>query len=524
MINQKFMKNWQALLKYNANVGIIEEDESKKQMVDLPLTTINVRANVLYYLFKFLYPKFINDQQNILDVIISDDGNEILKIILYKTKKPGIHESFQILSNDIIDIQLKNIKILAAIDEKFSIIQSSIIKEIGVRISSIRIFKNRAIEVINEYYEDIAEKSFYEILNQFFDLIQNLFEHDIFYTYPRPNIYSFIKEIIKLLDGVKLSRIFEFIYSIYLDFNTAIVLSSKELNLILHIRKKTKGKKSEFTFNLLTAEDLSIKIDDLSTEKLMKIIQVKLRSNNVYFLSQNNLVNLLLDIVELDFPVEQGSIRLLLQKVLFGIRSFENIWYMTPRPRVYNNLIRFFVRMLGINLNLKKISHWAIPELIFNSFDSYFGLNYKLLVILTSIIDKNIKKVNYLNNYFENAFLLEIENKKLVKINSIRKNELFTPGLITSLENIRSNTSKTYGFISAVMNIDKSLLREVINSFGPKLSKFKIFSNSKTYKMLKKKRYFNIYPELPPYKLIKENGMISLFKMFLPIFIDKHEF
>jgi len=33
-----------------------------------------------------------------------------------------------------------------------------------------------------------------------------------------------------------------------------------------------------------------------------------------------------------------------------------------------------------------------------------------------------------------------------------------------------------------------------------------------------------MYPELPPYKLLKEKGIIALFKMLIPIFIDRYEF
>jgi len=74
------------------------------------------------------------------------------------------------------------------------------------------------------------------------------------------------------------------------------------------------------------------------------------------------------------------------------------------------------------------------------------------------------------------------------------------------------------------MNIDKSLLNSIIGSFGIKLSKYRPFSKSKAFKMLKKEHNFNIYPELPPFKLIKQSGMISLLKIILPIIIDRHEF
>jgi hypothetical protein len=235
-------------------------------------------------------------------------------------------------------------------------------------------------------------------------------------------------------------------------------------------------------------------------------------------------LNLLSNTFELDIPIDQERFKLLLQKFLYGFRSFENKWYMIPRPKIYNNLNRFIVRLLGFNINLKKLSHWAIPEQIFNLFNLYFGLNYRLLLIFTSVTKTSIKKTDYLNYAFKSAILLEVENKKLVSIKSISKNELILEDIINKLDTIHAKTSSKYGYISAVMNIDKSLLRRIIGSFGIKLSKYRPFSKSKAYKMLRKEQYFNIYPELPPYKLIKDKGMVSLLKIILPIIIDKHEF
>ena len=287
------MENWSKILNFNTNIEIIEESNLPKKKVRIPLTPIKVDANILYYLFELLYPKFINDQQNILDIIISNDGNEILKVILYKTKKAGIHESFQILPNDIIDFQLKYVKNLDDFDDQFSKIQISLIEKTGLRISSIRIFKKKAIDIINKYCENIEEFSIYEFLNRFMDLVQNLFEKDIFYIFPRPNIYKFIKEGINLLNGIKFAKIFEFLDEIFLEFNTAFVLSSEKLILILQIRKlKSHKGKSEITFNIFTLKDLEIDTEDLSIEEILNVIQNRLKSDNVYYLNQNNLMNL----------------------------------------------------------------------------------------------------------------------------------------------------------------------------------------------------------------------------------------
>ena len=525
MINKKFTENWLKILELNSNVGILEDSKLMAEKVRIPLTPIEVKSNLLYYLFELLYPKFINDQQNILDIIISNDGNEVLKVIMYKNKVVGIHETLQNLPNNIIDLQLKYVKTLDEFDDQFNRIQTDLISKTGIRISSVRIFKEGAIDIINEYCQNIEKFSFFEFLNKFFDLIQELFKKRLFYIYPKPNIYKFFEEGISLLNKIKITTILQFLNEIFLEFNTAFVLKSEKFSLILNfIKERSKNNDFEITFNIFTYEDLGININNLSIEESLHIIQKKLSTNNVYFLSQNSLLDLLSNVFELDIPIEQERFKLLLQKFLFGFRSFENTWYMIPRPKIYNSLNRFLVRLLGFNINFKKLSHWAIPELIFNLFDSYFGLNYKLLLIFTSLTKTNMKKADYLNYAFENALLLEVENKRLVSITPINKTEFMLDNIINKLDTIHAKISSKYGYITAVMNIDKSLLNSIIGSFGIKLSKYRPFSKSKAFKMLKKEQYFNTYPELPPFKLIKQRGMISLLKIILPIIIDKHEF
>ena len=524
-MNKKFTANWLKILEFNSNVEILEDSDLKAENVRIPLTPIESKSNIVYYLFELLYPKFINDQQNILDIIISNEGNEVLKLILYKTKVVGIHETPQTLPNNIIDFQLKYVETLDDFDEQFSRIQTDLISKTGIRFSSVRIFKEGAIDKINKYCQNIEKVSFFEFLNNFFDLFQELFEKRLFYIYPKPNIYKFFEEGIKLLNEIKLTTILQFLNEIFLEFNTAFVLKSDKFSLILNfIKEQPRNNDSEITFNLYTFEDLAININNLSIEESLHIIQRKLNTKNVYFLSQNSLLNLLSNLFELDMPIKQDEFKLLLQKFLYGFRSFENTWYMIPRPKIYNGLNRFLVRLLGFNINFKKLSHWAIPELFFNLFDSYFELNYKLLLIFTSLTKTTMKKADYLNYSFENALLMKIENKRLVSITPISKEEFMLDNIINKLDTIHANISAKNGYVSAVMNIDKSLLNSIIGSFGIKLSKYRPFSKSKAFKMLKKEQYFNIYPELPPFKLVKQSGMISLLKIILPIVIDKHEF
>ncbi|MCK4285737.1 MAG: hypothetical protein KAX18_06025, partial [Candidatus Lokiarchaeota archaeon] len=223
----------------------------------------------------------------------------------------------------------------------------------------------------------------------------------------------------------------------------------------------------------------------------------------------------------------EENLSLLLQKILFGFRSFENHWHLRPRPIVYKNLLRFLVRLIGFNLNLRKISHWAIPEFIFNIMRNNLGLNSKILLIISDITKfkkLNLSNFKYLEKVARYLFVIEIENNTLVQIHSVKREDLIIEKEIESLESIRLRFSEKYGYLSNIIILDKLLLQNLIKNFMFEHSKIAPRSKIRTLKMLKKQKFFYMFPELPPYKLIKKKGSISLIKLLLPIIIDKHEF
>jgi len=522
MLNHQFTSNWLKILNINSNIQILDEPSKIKEIVKIPLTPVNIDAYLLYYLFEILYPKFINDQQNILDIIISDDNNEVLNIYLYKTQKAGIHQSYLKLSNKIIVLQERD---LVNIEEFFNKIQLAVVKATGERISTIRIFKKKAIDLINKYCNLTENLSTYRFIGRLLGLLEELIEKDSFSIYPIPNFYKFLKESVILLNGIKFYDIFDFFYDILPEHNTSVLFNTDKQSFILKLQKEqSSSKKSNSLITLFTPERLGIDNAKINIPDKLNIIRKTVVSDNVYSLNQNDIMSLFLDIFELDFPIRLNHIQLIFQKILYGLRNFENLWYKSPRPQVYNSFFRFMVRLFRFNLNLKKISHWAIPQLVFNSIHSNFGLNSKILIIITSIDKKNFNKIEYIKNSFKFAVLFEIENKELTRIIPISEQVLFSEHKINSLDIIKGNISEKYGYVSAVINIDKFLISEILSNFSDNLAKFKLFSKFKVFKLFKKEYYFNIYPENPQFKIIKEKGMKSFFKLVLPVLIDKHEF
>jgi hypothetical protein len=468
------------------------------------------------------FPIFINDQQNILDIILSEDNKKMLGIYLYVTKKSGIHESILKLQNNLFEIDETD---LDSIEKLFNKAQISIVKSTGIRISLLRLFKNESIDLINEYCRNIEGISHYDFITHFLELFQKLFERKIFQIFPTPNSYVFLNNLLHWMNGFTLSKIFKFIYGIFPYFNTVILFNAEKQPLILLLQKSgTKEKNRKLEIEIKDLNELQIKNERLNSKKILKILKKELKTENIYLFNQDDIISLLLNLFDLEIPIQISNLKIVMQKFLFGVRNFDQHWQKYPRPLAYNNLFRFFIRIFGLNINLRKLSHWAIPETIFNIIESEFGLNARILIIFTSIKkNKSIKK-DYIQKSFDSAILLQIENRKIIDIIPLKKNDLISEDKINTIEFIKNRISNIYGFVSVALNIDKLLLIKILEFLSSKPSKFKLLSIFKSFRMLKSNYYFGVYPEKSSFKFIKNRNFIVFLKKLLPILIDKHEF
>lgn len=515
------------ILKFNAGRDKLEKPQGVEEKVRIPLSPIRMNVNFLYNLFEIFYPKFVNDQQNILDIIVSEDEKKekLLGLYLYETKKVGIHENIKKIPNNLLkskDVDLERL------DNFFNKLQAIVMKEIGIRISSIRIFKKEAINLINKHCEDIRNLSLFDFLTRILDLFQTIFERNLFLIYPEPIFLDFIKGILELLDNIRLKEVFNFVETLFPKFKISFLIGSDELFMIFLLQKKVlKSGKSELILKIFTPRELNVDFTNFEMKDKLNLIKEKLNVEGSYYLHLRHLIFLISNVSELLIPLKKDNLELLSQKLLFGYRSFEKYWNVTPRPIIYNNLIRFIIRLFGFNLNLRKLSHWAIPRSIFSFINFYFGLNSKVLLLITDIKKHKESKINqtgYLKAITEHLFLLEIEDNTLIKIQAINKEEIFSADHSDSLDSLKTKISDRLGFISYIIKLDKLLLQRVIENLIINHSRLAPLSKVKTLKMLRNQKYFRVYPEIPPYQIIKKKGTLSLLKLILPIFIDKHEF
>ena len=461
-----------------------------------------------------LYPKFVNDQQHILDIIVSDYelDNIVFGLYLYETTKPGIHRALKVLPPDSIVIKQKETSDLKTL---FNKLQTFILKEHGIKISCSRLIRKRGIDLINSYSERLNKISISESLVNLINLIQIFLKDDLFFIYPQPNFLGFFKDFDAFLNGLQLSKVFTSFLNLIPSMNALLILNSAYLPFGIKIRYENKNfvnSKMEVNFFLLDAEKYKLNDKVLAFDR--RQIQTDFKVDRIFNLNINPILMFFIELFETEIPATTEKLKILLQKVLYGIRSYDINWNMYPKPKINNFLLRFLIRLLGMNLNLKKISHWAIPEFLFDISATYLGLNASLLLILT---DTN-------NDISTRIFFIRVENGSIIEFRYINKQEIITKIDIKSLESVRLSISEYYSYISHVLMVDIHLIKSILNDLIFDFHKISIFSLLKIIKKLKNPQFFRMYPEIPPYILLKKRNSFTFLREVLSIVIDKHEF
>lgn len=504
MINRKLKEDWSKLLQINSVINNTEIPEDIKEIITIPFTPLKVSAHLLYYLSQYLYPKFVNDQKNVIDIIISDYDidNIAFDAFMYNTSRLGIYDSIEPIPKDLLSFKQKD---LDNLEELFIVIQSTILKVKNTRIASIRFFRKRSIDLINRYYEKLEKCTMFEFLTNLLDLIQKLVKEELVIIYPEPNILKFLKSIFLLIGNIKLSDIIREFLNILPLFNQTLVFHSNKSDFMFYLQKFNSHNKPNLE---LTLNELDLNQNPLSSSFNKNNFKVQ-KGSKFIILHFEPLIEYLLEVSELSYPYDKDKLKLLLQKLLYAFTCINIHWNITPRPKIYNTLIRYLMRIIGFNFNLKKISYWSIPDFIYNFADTYLGLNYKLLFLL--IEDDKPRRLISLT--CQNSVPIEIS-----VINHEDEKE------IKSLNSLWDNLTRKYGFHVILFKIDIELVRKFIDTFLLNFDKIGLLSLLSIMKMIKKPEYFEVYPELPPFQILKKRNIILLAKLLLNNIVDKFEF
>jgi len=511
MINRKLKEDWLALLKINKAINSSENPEDIQEIIKIPFTPLEVNVHLLYYLSQYLYPKFINDQKNVVDIIISDYDidNIAFEGYLYNTSRLGIYDSVQSIPEGMISFKQED---LDNLEQLFINIQSTLLETKKVRIASVRFFRRKSIDLINRFYEKLDKYTMFEFLSNLLDLIQKLVKEKLIIIYPEPNILSFLKSLFLLFGDLKLSDIFKEIITILPFFNQTIIFHSKELNFLFNLQKLSSENQANLKLNLkkIDLEEHSL-VSNLNKSDLSRL-KKEFKSQNIKVFQFEPFIAYLLNVSELQAPFDKRKLKLLFQKILYAFTEKGIHWNIFPQPKIYNTIVRFLIRIFGFNINLKNLSYWALPDNLYNLIDVYLGLNYKIAFLLT-----NGEKPKYLIS-------LSCQNGAPLKLTKINKENAIKNQKIESLSSLWNFINKKYGYHVLLFKIDIKMIQNLLDLFFFKFNKLNPFSLLSIMRKFKKSEYIDMFPELPPFKIMKKRNSLVLLKMILDNAIDRFEF
>ncbi len=507
MFDPNFKENWKKILKFNSRVSIIEHPESIAEDVKIPFTQIETNTFLLYKLFSYLYPIFMNSQKSEVDIIVSDYDieNIVLEIYLHESKSAGIYEKSQRLRKGILNFKQDDLNDISSLYHE---IEKKVFEETSIKITSLRILKKRLVDLINTHNSNLQGYDLTQTLSSIINLNQKAIDDDLLIIYPKPLGFHFIALLFTILD-INLSKMVEDLADLIEGIDLAVIFANQDLSFLSHIYKKKDG-----TINL-ELRDVSKELNYRDNNELSKNFNYK----NVVYLNLSSLVTFFLDLFEYDIPIAKEELKLIVQKLLYGMRSIELEWNISPKPKLYNVLQRWILRIMGFNLNLRKLSHWNIPEFFGNLILSRIGLNSSILLILSD----NDNPSDFRNS-FRYMIKLDLINGELNHISSLSK-QVSISDPIQNLESFRLRLLSELGIhTDLIIKIDRSLLRELLNRILVNFQDLSPLSLYKLAKKFKKSTYFDVFPEFPAFLLLKKKRFTSFLKDLISVLIDRHEF
>jgi hypothetical protein len=154
----------------------------------------------------------------------------------------------------------------------------------------------------------------------------------------------------------------------------------------------------------------------------------------------------------------------------------------------------------------------TLPDNLYNLIDVYLGLNYKIAFLLT-----NAEKPKYLIS-------LSCQNGAPLKLTKINKENAIKNQKIESLSSLWNFINKKYGYHVLLFKIDIKMIQNLLDLFFFKFNKLNPFSLLSIMRKFKKSEYIDMFPELPPFKIMKKRNSLVLLKMILDNAIDRFEF
>ena len=519
---------------WNEILSKFHKSEEKTLPLSIPILPFEITPAILGQLLITSQQLWMNMPASAVEVI-SDEFGTISDVYLHKADQEGIYT--ELVKMDLVAFPVKALK-LAEMDVLFEKIKNWVKKQYNVDIGNVRQYPISLLQQLGEIYttHKNTQKHLQNVLvliGRYLDSILVAIEKDICFIYPNSLIFDYMLALRKFLGKISFRKFGEFLTKALPDTDITVSLYGDDWFFSYHIFHE----KYQLQLNHLpNPELLPIEEEPITRQAdFLKQIALKSKSKHNFLFQAKAFVDLLYDIFQTPIPADGPRFRLLFQKALYRYRGVGTYWNVHPRPLLYIGGVRFIAYILGYHLNLQKLSHWAIPDIMASLFNKVFGLSGQMIIICGDSL-KGLKNSQPNDDIY--VMLFNYHNGMYTKAASLKSAEIYASNELNysfplgeneeqqELEKIRLSLSEKYGYIHSVIWISINLIRSLLKSIGLDLHSHGIGLKNLTQSiaLIQDPSDFAMSPSNPVYSFLKKQKPAAILKKIAPIITDLNEF
>jgi hypothetical protein len=519
---------------WNEILSKFHNSEEKILPLSIPILPFEITPAILGQLLIASQQLWMNMPASAVEVITNEQGT-ISEVYLHKADQEGMYK--ELLKMDLVAFPVKALK-LAEMDSLFEKIKKWVKKQYSVDIGNVRQYPISLFQQLGVMYNthNNTQKHLQNVLvliGGYLDSILDALEKETCFIYPNSLIFDYMLALQKFFGKVSFRKFGEFLTKTLPDMNITISLYGDDWFFAYHVFHE----KYQLQLNHIPNPELMpIEEEPISRQEgFLKQIALKSKSKQNFLFQANAFVDLLYDIFQTPIPADGPRFRFLFQKALYRYRGVGTYWNVHPRPLIYFGGVRFLVYMLGYHLNLQKLSHWAIPDIMASLFNKVFGLSGQMILICGDSL-KALKNSQSIDDIY--VMLFKYDNGMFTKAASLKSADIYASNDINysfnlgeseeqqELEKIRLSLTEKYGYIHSVIWISINLIRSLLKSMGLDLHSQGIGLKNLTQSiaLIQDSSDFTMSPSNPVYLFLKKQKPATILKKIAPIITDLNEF
>lgn len=486
----------------------VNEVRENTGTLTIPAFNVEIEKQNLKAFWRAFYTILFGENSNTMFFIVNAQSKEILESYLIWSdsgKYPSIVEILDMNALRITYDHLSNLEML------FEAIKPLIKDKYDCNLGNIAVIDNNVFNLIEKKTGNNQNPLY--VASVLMDILSDL-DGALFKSFPSIRFIEFMKSMRIFLNNTTFEQLHSALSDTFPDLDILFCIMFKDINIPFGI-KSEKGKIAVKSYPMETIPKGTAMQDYFNS------FSPKYPNKIAFMVTAEKINEIISNISDLELPPSKERFNWILQIIIFFYRQVERDWWISPRPKFENGFVRLIFRMFGYNINPEKLVHWLIPELLTSIVYRNFGLKSNLLMILGGKKTKTecifIKTANYQINSIEPVDLTPYG----IKMDAIHK--IGEEGL----RKIHTECSKSRGFVSAVIFIDKKLVKTLLESYIVDLHDdgFRSLRHfTQTLSHFKSTDNFQIFPKIPLHRSITEYSTGKNAKYLLDMITEIYEF